>query len=835
MPRFLRNHILINDRTQVLPYTSPNKGRPKVVPRPIGNRLQHGTNIRQQFEAAVDGFFEIYNEQDVDEIYVVFKSPIGVLLDIDKFDKGYFRLASYKRIQSNIEDDRSQDFYEATVCLNRRAIAEFLRKVEDYINKTTPLTYNDDGSIKGGGNPHNQSFIANIEEVRIATLQSFWQEPELTFPELDENVWWEVWLHRDLSDNIQNPIENLLPRLNNAGLQIGDRFLQFPEHWIYLLKGTATELSAILYSNKLAEIRKPRETADFFTTLERQEEAQWTENLINRTEILSDQNAIAVCLLDTGVNRDHPLLNSLIPEHHLDSINPAWTTADTGGRYGHGTPMAALSFYGDLTDALASEERIQIYHHLESIKFINPNVPHDPILYGAVTQEAIARGEIINPQFKRIICMAVTCADTIHRGRPTSWSAAIDQTLFGTTNEPNNKLLMVVSSGNMLEEERIHYPLSNMDSTIQDPAQAYNTITVGAYTLKDRIDLQAFPESELLARRGGMSPCNTTSIGWLHEWCKKPDIVMEGGNWAIQNNGIISPESLLLLTASRGGIGNSLFTTFNDTSASTALASKFLAELYAGYPNLKPETIRALMIHSADWTPEMLGNRSVTQLSPLEKEKLIANVGYGVPNLEKARFSANNSLSMIIERTLTPFRLDGSTVKTNEFHLFDLPWPIEVLQELLATTVKFKITLSYFIEPNPGNKQYELSASYKSHGLRFKMISANETEEAFRGRISKTFRGEEYKSEGSDHWILGSQLRDKGSIHKDIWEGSAADLATRNKIAVYPVGGWWKNRKKLDRYNSSVNYSLVMTIETPSEDTDIYTPVENLIAIDNLI
>ncbi|MGN6418591.1 MAG: S8 family peptidase [Pseudobacter sp.] len=832
MPLFLRNHIVINGRTETLPYTSPNTGRSKVVARPIGNRQQHGENIRQQFETAVDDFNQDHSDEDTDFVYVVFKSPLDVLLDIDKFDKGNFRLASYKKIPANDADGTEHDFYEATVCLNRRAVAQFLSKVEAYLNRTTPLTYNDDGTVKGGGNPFNQTLIANIEEIRAATLQSFWQEPELAFPGLNEDIWWEVWLSRDVADNIQKPIGNFLPALQDAGVQIGDRFLQFPEHWVYLMRATASELSAILYSDKLAEIRKPRDTADFFTTLERQEQAGWIANLVGRTDNFSAQNNVAVCLLDTGVNRNHPLLENLIPQRNLDTINPAWTVADTGGLYGHGTPMASLALYGDLTDVLGSMGRVQIYHHFESIKFINHNAPHDPALYGAVTQEAIARGEVINPGFKRIICMAVTSADNIHRGRPTSWSAAIDQTLFGSTDEPNDRLLMVVSSGNLPLDERINYPLSNADFTIQDPAQSYNSITVGAYTLKDIIDLQAFPDAELLARRGAMSPCNTTSIGWLHEWCKKPDIVMEGGNLALQNGGTINPDSLVLLSASRGGLGHSLLTTFNDTSASTALASKFLGELYVAYPALMPETIRALTIHSAVWTPEMLANRSINQLTSLEKERLLANVGYGVPNMEKARYSANNSLSMIIERTLTPFKLDGSAVKTNEFHLFDLPWPVEVLQELLGTIVNFKITLSYFIEPNPGNKQYELSASYKSHGLRFKMINPNESEQAFRGRISRSLRDEGYVGEGRDQWILGSQLRDKGSIHKDIWEGTAADLATRNKIAVYPIGGWWKNRKKLGRYNSSVNYSLVMTIETPAENTDIYTPVLNQITIE---
>ena len=829
MPQFFRNHIIVNDRTQTLPYTSPNTGRSKVVPRPIGDRQQHGTSIQDQFETAVNTFQEDY---DTDAVYVVFKSPIDVLLDIDKLDKGKFRLASYKKVTTNDANNNIHEYYEATVYLNRRAVSEFLNKVQKYLTRDTPLTYNKDGTVKGGGNPLNQSLIANIEEIRAATLQSFWQEPELPFPNPDEQIWWEVWLSRDANDYIENPIADFLPTLQEAGVQVGDRFLKFPEHWVYLMQSTSTQLETILYSDKLAEIRKPRDTAYFFTTLERQEQGHWIDDLVARVDNLSEQHGVSVCLLDSGVNRIHPLLANLIPERHLDSINPAWTTADTKTPFGHGTPMASLIFYGDLTDILGENDRIQIYHHLESIKFVNNNAPQDPALYGAVTQEAVARGEIINPEFKRIVCMAVTCADAIHRGRPTSWSAAVDQILFGSTEEPNNKLLFIVSSGNLPIDARINSPLINTDFTIEDPAQAYNAITVGAYTLKDNIDLQVYPNSQLLARRGGMSPCNPTSIGWLHEWCKKPDIVMEGGNAAIQNGGTIDPESLLLLSASRGGVGRSLLTTFSDTSAATALASKFAAELYTAYPTLKPETIRALIIHSADWTPEMLSNRQISNLTPAEKEKLIAHVGYGVPNMEKARYSANNSLSMIIERVLTPFRLDSSVVKTNEFHLFDLPWPVEVLQELLGTTVRFKITLSYFIEPNPGNKQYELSASYKSHGLRFKMINPNESENAFRGRISRTLREEGYVGEGKDNWILGSQLRDKGSVHKDIWEGTAADLATRNKIAVYPIGGWWKNRKKLGRYGASVNYSLVMTIETPSEDTDIYTPVEALIAID---
>ena len=221
MPRFLRNHIVVNDRTEVLPYTSPNTGRSKVVPRPIGNRQQHGTSIREQFDTAVEGFRA---EHDGDSLYIVFKSPLDVLLDIDKFDKGNFRLASYKRLTANDSLGRLHNYYEATVCLNRRAVAQFLTKVEQYLNRDTPLAYNIDGTIRRGGNPLNQTLIANIEEIRSATLQSFWQEPELPFPDIHESVWWEVWLSRDDDDSSLSPINDFLARLQTQVYKLAKEF-----------------------------------------------------------------------------------------------------------------------------------------------------------------------------------------------------------------------------------------------------------------------------------------------------------------------------------------------------------------------------------------------------------------------------------------------------------------------------------------------------------------------------------------------------------------------------------------------------------------------------------
>lgn len=75
----------------------------------------------------------------------------------------------------------------------------------------------------------------------------------------------------------------------------------------------------------------------------------------------------------------------------------------------------------------------------------------------------------------------------------------------------------------------------------------------------------------------------------------------------------------------------------------------------------------------------------------------------------------------------------------------------------------------------------------------------------------------------------------RGSLHSDAWQGSAADLTEMNTIAVYPVGGWWKYRTAQERYTNRIKYSLLVSIDVPDENIDIYSEVENIVNIDTLV
>jgi hypothetical protein len=180
---------------------------------------------------------------------------------------------------------------------------------------------------------------------------------------------------------------------------------------------------------------------------------------------------------------------------------------------------------------------------------------------------------------------------------------------------------------------------------------------------------------------------------------------------------------------------------------------------------------------------------------------------------------------------MQPYK-DGRT-KEMKFH--HLPWPKQALLSLGETPVRVRITLSYFIEANPARRGWLRKHRYASHGFQFELQAPLETEAAFKLRINqRAWEMEAYQGmvagqgDGAE-WEIGSRLRNHGSIHSDIWNGTAASLATRDLLAVFPVVGWWKERQVLNRCEKDSRYSLIVSIETPRQDIDLYTLISQQI------
>ena len=434
--------------------------------------------------------------------------------------------------------------------------------------------------------------------------------------------------------------------------------------------------------------------------------------------------------------------------------------------------------------------------------------------------------------------MAVTTPDDRDRGRPSAWSAAVDALAADVEGAGEHPRLLVLSAGNIQDPNAWdNYPDSNDTDGVHDPAQAWNALTVGASTELVRITEPDTDEYTPIAPRGGMSPFSTTSLTWEKYWPLKPDVVLEGGNAAKDLHWAVRMDSLSLLTTNHRP-AERVFTTTNATSAAMALAARLAARIMVVYPRLWPETVRALIAHSAEWTEAMRRASLPTTGAATKADylRLVQRCGFGVPDLDRALWSVDNSLTMVIEERLHPFQREGSRSPTlRDMHLYNLPWPRVELEGLGDTQVEMRVTLSYFIEPNPSRRGVRSRYRYESHGLRFDVKRPLESVDEFRGRINVAARDEEegtHRAHGIDpEWLIGKQTRHRGSLHADIWRGSAADLASRGSLAVYPAVGWWKTRQALERYDQTARYALVVSIKAPEVDVDLRTEVANRIGV----
>ena len=502
------------------------------------------------------------------------------------------------------------------------------------------------------------------------------------------------------------------------------------------------------------------------------------QQALERYSFNGDPESPHVCLLDTGINRGHPLIAPVLHAADLHSVEPTWGNSD---EVGHGTEMAGIAIAGNLTNILDDNAEVEVNHRLESVKLLrNDSVTGtDSHHHGYLTAEAVSRPEIASPERRRVFGMAVTAKDNRDRGRPTGWSATLDALAADSDNQGHAPRLLVVSAGNVNDlADWASYPDSNETEGIHDPAQAWNALTVGACTNLTNITEPNTEDYRPIATGGGLSPFSTTSLGWQTEWPLKPDIVLEGGNAAIDPVSAVILPSLSLLTTHYKPVSR-LFTTTYASSAATALAARMAAQIMSTYPELWPETVRALIVQSAEWTPAM--RQAFLPHDPTKQHfrQLVQRCGFGIPDLERALWTVTNSLTLLVQGTLQPFRKEpGRKPTTHEMHLHRLPWPRDALESLGSTEVEMRVTLSYFIDPNPsqrGNSRYR----YQSHGLRFDVKRPTETPNAFRARINAAAEQTGHNAGSPDsHWLLGTTNRHRGSLHSDIWRGTAADLAS---------------------------------------------------------
>ncbi len=827
-PQDKRPHLVLHNTAKPLAFTAhtPNGGGQKTVPELP--RQQHGQSLQNQLAAlrpVAAAAVAAQQEQGLESglgLQIQFVSQPNVELAFESLANGP------KKIELlSVRQEGSNTF--ANVFVPDGGLDHFEKYVVEYLEEK---------KNKNGGAIDHRPLLDTIASIRSAELRALWtDDPSLLPADPATAFWWEVWLPTRGPGQRQNVVADFKKVAELAGCVVNPTQADFPERTVLLMYGSQQQFSAsVMTLNCVAELRKAKDTAEFFDGMGVDEQRQWVDDLLGRTQFAGDGDDVPrVCLLDSGVNRGHPLLAPLLDAADLHTVEPAWGVDD---RANHGTGLAGLVAHGDLTVRLAANDLFQSGHRLESVKL----TPDDGANAGTAKHhaylfaEGVSRPEIAAPQRRRVFASAVTASDYRDRGRPSSWSSAVDRLAADADGAGQFPRLFILSAGNTREHGAwMTYPASLSTNLVHDPGQAWNALTVGACT--EKIDTEN-ADVEAVAAEGGLSPYTTTSRTWDGAWPLKPDVVLEGGNVGRDARGAAGMPSLNLLTTNHRP-DERLLTTTNATSAASALCARMAAQLMSAYPELRPETIRALIVHSAEWTDAMRAMYLPAHGSPTKNDyvDLIRHCGWGTPDLDRALWSAGNSLTLVVEDVVHPYVKDKKKgVVSRDMNLHALPWPKEQLEALQDAKVQMRITLSYFVEPNPSARGTASKFYYPSHRLRFDVQRPlDASTEDFVARVNAAAArdddGDPVNPKDPD-WYLGERQRHRGSLHQDVWEGTAAELASRGFIAVYPAAGWWRTRPALERYELPARYSLIVSIRTEQMDVDLYNAIAQQIAIE---
>src|SRR5713101_1823601 len=294
-----RKHLLVRTSPSTEEYTPhPRKIVVPPVPGPKSRR-QHASALK-----AALGDADRENRRERDELgiavhgaepglYVQFESTPGVELKLESLEdrrKGIELVA----VQT-IERADQRPVQLATVFVPDGKLTHFVDRFQQYATERTKK-----------GEPRHRDLVDRIAALRRATLRALWTDASNVYPEDGETIWWEVWLRR----HDGRELERLLELAAQIELTVGERRLAFDDRIVVLVAGTSAQLSASLdVLNDVAEVRRAKDTAALFADAVSEEQAKWVEDLKRRTTP-PPTAAPAVCVLDTGVTRSHPLLQN---------------------------------------------------------------------------------------------------------------------------------------------------------------------------------------------------------------------------------------------------------------------------------------------------------------------------------------------------------------------------------------------------------------------------------------------------------------------------------------------------------------------------------------------
>ncbi|MAY43453.1 MULTISPECIES: S8 family peptidase [unclassified Neptuniibacter] len=527
-----------------------------------------------------------------------------------------------------------------------------------------------------------------------------------------------------------------------------------------------------------------------------------------------DSNAAKICILDSGITTNHPLLAPAIAESASFVEGE-----DEFDENGHGTAVAGIALYGDLEACDSSnfwKPSLWIYNG----KVLDKNANFDQNSIEKTLTEAV---EYFVNLGCRIFNLSLGNQNAPYDGKHIR---GISYVLDSLTRKCN--ALFIVSTGNFTGSEeppvprnswRDEYPeyLLDKESIIIDPAPALNVLTVGAVARHNAtLDELRYPEISQLSPAQENQPSPFTRHGPSVNGALKPDLMATGGNLASpirQDNQQWQAEmrGLGVLTCNSKFSGNTLYKEICGTSFAAPYISHLAGRLLNEYPDASANLLRALLVNHANLLQESQSIFSKEEIQAYKKNNSNRDMtrdisGYGTVHEETLYRSGEDSVVLIAE----------DSIKNDCHQFFELPLPEDFLRSKKALR-ELRVTLAY----SPPVRTTRLD--YRATRLKFNLVKGSSIEE-----VEKHFDNRKKKEVATldeattQNRTITSEQRSKGTIQSSYWK--LKQLSPKHKWFVVVTRQDYEWGK--DICSEEEKYALVITAtDRENETAQLYTQI----------
>jgi hypothetical protein len=531
-----------------------------------------------------------------------------------------------------------------------------------------------------------------------------------------------------------------------------------------------------------------------------------------------ESNAPRVCVIDSGIQERHSLLKVAIDSQNSRSWVPGeiHKTADYVGKGGHGTRVAGAILYPTAIPRSGSKSAIC---WIQNARVLDKNCQLSERLFPPNLLAEIV--EIYQTQagtrlFNHSISASVPCRTRYM----SAWASAIDNLTW------QKDILFITAGGNLPLAGKIGftrlsvqeylaankpYPDYLLDDScrIADPAQSFQALTVGSIGL----NYYNSPPYSSISQKDKPSAFSCSGFGIWNTI--KPEVVEYGGDLVKDEstppNITFSKDVCPELVRSTLNGGPALACDQVGTSFAAPKVSHIAARLAVELPDESCLLYRALIVQSARW-PEWAVADDVDKLHVLRQ------IGYGIPNLDRALGNAPNRITLITR--------GEKRINARQAHIYQVKMPEELRSQGEELEILVEVTLSYKAQPRRTRRNRR---KYLSTWLDWDCSKRGEDPDSFLARILKEYDAPHDAEKGDKlfSWTLGKRQknhgknqgasRSAGTLQKDWAIVKSYNLRDAFCIAVVGHEGWNNDP------DATAPYSLVVSFEAVEANIPIYT------------